>query len=79
MEKEKDLQVFDIILGKLNLGPIEDTMKLAAELNLEHQDLDSYLKSLLVDDYIEMEVKELKEAKLTEEGTVYATKGTPEV
>jgi len=37
------------------------------------------LKSLLVDDYVEMEVKELREVKLTEEGSSYASKGTPEI
>lgn len=46
---------------------------------MTHQELDAYLKSLLVDDYIEMEVKELKEARLTEEGESYAIKGTPEI
>mgnify|MGYP000919616615 CR=1 FL=1 len=46
---------------------------------MEHQKLDSYIKSLLVDDYIETKVLEFKEAKLTEEGAKYASVGTPEV
>jgi len=48
-------------------------------LKLDHQQLDSFLKSLLVDDYIEIKVLEQKEAKLTEEGSKYAATGTPEV
>jgi len=69
MEKMKDLQTYDFILGKLKDSPIEDTIKLAEELKIGHQELDSYLKSLLVDDYVEMEVKELREVKLTDEGS----------
>ena len=74
----KDLQTYDFILGKLKDSPIEDTIILAEELKIGHQELDSYLKSLLVDDYVEMEVKELREVKLTDEGSQYATNGTPE-
>lgn len=46
---------------------------------MDHQKLDSFIKSLLVDDYIEVKVKDYKEAKLTEEGAKYASVGTPEV
>ncbi len=46
---------------------------------MDHQKLDSYIKSLLVDDYIETKVLDFKEAKLTEEGVKYAGVGTPEV
>jgi len=48
-------------------------------LQMDHQKLDSYIKSLLVDDYIETKVLDFKEAKLTEEGVKYAGVGTPEV
>lgn len=78
MEKS-DQQIFDIILGKLEHGSIEDSRKLAEELGYDHQTLDSFIKSLIVDDYIETKIKEYKEAKLTEEGAKWASLGTPEV
>lgn len=74
-----DQQIFDKILGKLEHGPIEDSRQLAEELGLDHQKLDSFIKSLLVDDYIETKIKDYKEAKLTDEGAKWASKGTPEV
>lgn len=56
MEKSKDIETFDFILNKLKDGPIENTINLAEELKFDHQELDSYLKSLLVDEYVAMDV-----------------------
>lgn len=57
---------------------IKDTLDLAKELKISHIDLDKVLKSLLVDDYIVLEVLEKKLVELTAEGKGYADKGTPE-
>ena len=42
------------------------------------QQVDAALKSLLVDDYVVLDVIEKKRIDLTEEGSGYAQKGTPE-
>jgi helix-turn-helix protein len=47
-------------------------------LGVTHTDLDKSLKSLLVDDYLELAVIERKLLELTDEGATYADKGTPE-
>ena len=59
-------------------GSIEDTAVYARELGVAHTDLDKSLKSLLVDDYLVLNVIERKIIELTEEGASYASKGTPE-
>ena len=57
---------------------IEDTAVYARQLDVAHTDLDKSLKSLLVDDYLVLTVIERKTIELTDEGALYATKGTPE-
>ncbi len=59
-------------------GAINNTLDLAKELNITHADLDKVLKSLLVDDYVKLEVLEKKLIELTAEGKGYAENGTPE-
>ena len=57
---------------------IEDTSAYAHALGVAHTELDKALKSLLVDDYLELAVIERKAIELTDEGATYAAKGTPE-
>jgi DNA-binding MarR family transcriptional regulator len=59
-------------------GSIGNTIDLANELKISHADLDKVLKSLLVDEYIKLEVIEKKLIELTAEGKDYIEKGTPE-
>ena len=59
-------------------GEIADSSSLETELNMTHAKVDASLKSLLVDDYIVLEVIERRSIVLTEEGSGYATSGTPE-
>lgn len=56
---------------------IADTDKLVSDL-ISAQTLDAALKSLLVDDYVVLEVIERRKIELTEEGKGYADNGTPE-
>ena len=74
---KKDLQ--NKILQKLNeLGTIENSETLESELNIDHDKLESLLKSLVVDFYIDLKPIKRKELKLTEEGEECLEKGTPE-
>lgn len=57
---------------------IEDTLALATELGISHVELDKTLKSLLVEEYVSLQVIERKLLELTDEGALYAEKGTPE-
>jgi len=57
---------------------IDDTLQFAQRVGVTHTDLDKSLKSLLVDDYLELGVIERKLLELTDEGATYADKGTPE-
>lgn len=57
---------------------INDTLDIAKELDMSHVELDKVLKSLLVDDYVVLEVLEKKYIELTKEGEGYVEKGTPE-
>jgi hypothetical protein len=50
------------------IGSIEDTAVYARELGVAHTDLDKSLKSLLVDDYLVLNVIERKIIELTDEG-----------
>ena len=56
---------------------IADTDSMVSETQSAQQ-VDAALKSLLVDDYVVLDVIEKKRIDLTEEGTGYAQKGTPE-
>ena len=58
-------------------GSIADTDALVTA-DLSAQTIDAALKSLVVDDYVVLEVIERKKIELTEEGKGYADHGTPE-
>jgi phenylalanyl-tRNA synthetase alpha chain len=58
-------------------GSIADTEALVTA-DLSAQTIDAALKSLVVDDYVVLEVIERKKIELTEEGKGYADHGTPE-
>ena len=74
---KKDLQ--DIVLKKLNeVGIINNSENLEKEFNIPHEKLESILKGLVVDFYIELEPIKRKEIALTEEGEECVSKGTPE-
>ena len=53
-------------------------MELCNSLNLTPLKVDAALKSLLVDDYVVLEVIEKRKIELTEEGQQYERVGTPE-
>ena len=57
---------------------IADTSDIVASLNITPLKLDAAVKSLLVDDYVVLDVIERKLIALTEEGEGYARAGTPE-
>ena len=76
----ENYEIDNIILKRLSQSAsIANTLELAEELNMKHTDLDAKLKSLLVDDYIELKVQENREIKLSAEGLKYAEEGAPEV
>jgi phenylalanyl-tRNA synthetase alpha chain len=76
-QNKKDLQ--DIVLKKLNeVGKIENSETLETEFGIAHDLLESILKSLVVDFYIDLEPIKRKEVKLTEEGEDGAQNGTLE-
>lgn len=75
-------ETHNFILRRLNESEnevIPNTLDIAAELSMEHQTLDAALKSLNVDDYIQLRKHEIREIKLTEEGRNAAENGTNEV
>ena len=57
---------------------IADTVDLIAQISVTPAKLDAAVKSLLVDDYVVLEVIERKRIELSEEGLGYARDGTPE-
>ena len=57
---------------------IEDSAELVASLNITQAKMDAPLKSLLVDEYVLLEVIERRKIELTEEGAGYVKDGTPE-
>jgi hypothetical protein len=59
-------------------GKIEDSAAVVADLKIHPKEMDAALKSLNVDDYVKLEVIELKQVELTAEGKGYLEKGTPE-
>ena len=76
-QNKKDLQ--DSVLGKLDqVGEIENSETLEAEFNVEHDNLESILKSLVTDFYIELTPIKRKEVRLTEEGEDSVQNGTIE-
>ena len=61
-----------------NKGVIENTEDFSKEQDIPTEQLEPVLKSLLVDDYIVLNVLERKLIELTEEGLSYAKNGSPE-
>ncbi|KAL4508448.1 hypothetical protein ABPG72_003752 [Tetrahymena utriculariae] len=59
-------------------GEIPDTLLLANKYEIEHQELVGYLNSLLLENYITQEVKEIQRWVLLQEGLDNVTNGTPE-
>jgi predicted transcriptional regulator len=79
VESHTDESVQNAILTHLaKSDTIEDTLELAKELGISHAELDKSLKSLLVDDYLVLQVIEKKLLELSAEGASYADNGTPE-
>lgn len=79
VESHTDESVQNAILKHLfDNNTIEDTLEFAKTLGVTHLELDKSLKSLLVDDYLALQVIEKKLLELTEEGSQYAENGTPE-
>jgi phenylalanyl-tRNA synthetase alpha chain len=77
MDDKKDLQ--NIVLKKLNeVEQIDNSESLEEEFNIDHAKLESILKSLVTDCYIDLKPIKRKEIKLTEEGEECVDKGTPE-
>ncbi|CAI2366998.1 unnamed protein product [Moneuplotes crassus] len=75
--EKKDLQ--NTVLKKLEeVETIENSESLETEFNIDHDKLESILKSLVVDFYIELQPIKRQEIRLTEEGQECAEKGTPE-
>lgn len=57
---------------------IKDSLILAKKIGISHAELDKNLKSLMADDYIQLEVIERKLIELSDEGKSYVERGTPE-
>ena len=59
-------------------GQIADSALVVQSLGIHPKVLDAALKSLNVDEYVNLDVIELKQIELTQEGAGYLEKGTPE-
>jgi len=71
MEALQDIE--KLVLQTLDKqGHIADSDLFAGANNLGKEDLEKILKSLLVDDFVQLEVIERKVIELTEEGLGYA-------
>lgn len=79
-EKAVDTAALEgIILGYLDKnGVIDNTEDFCNNEKLSKEDMEPVLKSLLVDEYLVLEVIEKKLIELTEEGNSYAQEGSPE-
>lgn len=67
------------ILGFLDKnGEIANTEDFCNKTKMSKEDMEPVLKSLLVDDYVKLEVIEKKLIELTDEGNSYAKDGSPE-
>lgn len=74
-----DEQLQQHVLTLLNDGgSIADTADLVSSLSITPAKLDAAVKSLLVDEYVVLEVIERRKIELSEEGQGYARDGTPE-
>jgi hypothetical protein len=79
-EKQVDTSAIEgKILGYLaKNGTIDNTEIFCQAESMSKEDMEPVLKSLLVDDYVVLEVIEKKLIELTEEGQSYANEGSPE-
>jgi len=59
-------------------GQIDNTENFGEENKINKEDLEKVLKSLLVDEYLKLDVIERKVIELTDEGNSYAKNGSPE-
>ena len=59
-------------------GEIKDSESIVEASQQTSETVDAALKSLLVDEYVVLDVIEVKHLKLSSEGAEYAHKGTPE-
>ena len=59
-------------------GEIGDTADLVTGLKVHPKEIDAALKSLNVDEYVNLDVIELKQIELSQEGAGYLETGTPE-
>lgn len=67
------------ILALLNKdGHIADSESLVEASKQSNETVDAALKSLLVDEYVVLDVIEVRYLKLSDEGAQYAKHGTPE-
>lgn len=74
-----DEQIQQHVLTTLgSKGQILNTADMVKELNIQPKLMDAALKSLLVDDYVKLDVIDLKLIELTAEGAGYLVNGTPE-
>jgi len=76
VDSSEDLQQQILTLLAAN-DVIADSNSLISE-SQHAQQVDAALKSLNVDEYVELQVIEVKKIELTDEGNGYAQKGTPE-
>ena len=74
-----DEQLQQHVLTQLNEhGQIGDSADLCSTLSLAPAKVDAALKSLLVDEFVVLDVIERRKIELTEEGSQYQREGTPE-
>jgi len=74
---DEELQQYVLTQLKQN-ETIADTADICSQLNVAPAKVDAAVKSLLVDDYVVLEVIERRKIELSEEGQGYAESGTPE-
>ena len=74
-----DEQLQQYVLTQLNDNQeIKDTSEHVISLGVTPAKFDAAVKSLLVDDFVVLEVIERRKIELSEEGSGYAENGTPE-
>ena len=62
-----------------NNGQIADSDALVAKLGVTKEKMDAALKSLNVDEFVDLKVIEKRRVELTQEGEGYLTNGSAEV
>ena len=79
MEDNTKIDFQNKVLAKLEeVGEIENSETLEPEFNIEHEEFEKILKSLVGEFYIDLKPIKRQEIRLTEEGLESAEKGTPE-